>query len=122
MNPPPLFGLVPPEAVSGGTLTVVAGPDQSLREISLRYLGSFDRELFEQISALNPGLKDPNHVEPGRILLLPLRPGALRKVLDTGDAGANSKEGVTEAGRAQKPRSVGGDAGRSEFLSKRQDE
>jgi type II secretory pathway predicted ATPase ExeA len=122
MNPQPLFGLAPSEAVSTGALTVVAGPDQSLSEISLRYLGRFDRELFEQISALNPGLKDPDHVEPGRILLLPLRPGALRKVLDTGDAGANSKESVTKAGRAQKPRLVGGDAGRPEFLAKRQDE
>jgi type II secretory pathway predicted ATPase ExeA len=122
MNPQPLFGLAPSEAVSTGALTVVAGPDQSLSEISLRYLGRFDRELFEQISALNPGLKDPDHVEPGRILLLPLRPGALRKVLDTGDAGADSKEGVTKAERAQKPRPVGGDAGRPEFLAKRQDE
>jgi type II secretory pathway predicted ATPase ExeA len=122
MNPQPLFGLAPPEAVSTGALTVVAGPHQSLREISLRYLGRFDRELFGQISALNPGLKDPDHVEPGRILLLPLRPGALRKVLDTGDAGASSKEGVTKAGRAQKPRPVGGDAGWPEFLAKRQDE
>ncbi len=122
MNPQPLFGLAPPEAVSTSALTVVAGPHQSLREISLRYLGRFDRELFEQISALNPGLKDPDHVEPGRILLLPLRPGALRKVLDTGDAGANSKEGATKGGRAQKPRPAGGDAGRQEFLAKRQDE
>ncbi len=64
-------------------LTVVAGREETLREISLRYLGKFDRALFDQICALNPELKDPSHIEAGRLIRLPLPPGTLKKGLDT---------------------------------------
>jgi len=64
-------------------LIVAAGPQETLREISLRYLGRFDQKLFEQICALNPELRNPYHIGAGRFIRLPLLPGTLKKGLDT---------------------------------------
>jgi general secretion pathway protein A len=44
---------------------VVVEPQQTLRQISLRYLGRYSLRLAQQIQALNPGL-DPNHIEVGQ--------------------------------------------------------
>ena len=46
-------------------LTVVAGPQQTLKELSLQYVGHFDSELSKKIRSLNPDLKDPDHLEAG---------------------------------------------------------
>jgi hypothetical protein len=61
-------------------LTVIVRPQQSLKDLSLLYAGHFDTELLEEIRTLNPGLKDPDHLEVGQLIRIPLPPGTLRKV------------------------------------------
>lgn len=61
------------ETGSRQVLTVVAGPQQTLKEISLRYVGEFDYNLFEEICTLNPELPDPYHLESGQLIRLPIR-------------------------------------------------
>lgn len=118
----PMFGSAPHDAVSSRNLIVVAGPQQSLKEISLRYLGRFDQELLEEVCALNPGLKDPNQIEAGRLILLPLRAGTLRKVLDTAEAAGAPKERAEKTGHEQKLQAAAANQARPEFVAKRQDE
>jgi type II secretory pathway predicted ATPase ExeA len=77
----------PQETGSGQILTVIAEPQQTLKEISLLYVGHFDGELLKEICALNPELKDPDHIQPGQLIRLPLPPGTLKKVYDAAEAG-----------------------------------
>jgi hypothetical protein len=56
-------------------LTIMAGRDETVKEISLRYVGRFDDDLFEEICRLNPELKDPDHLEDGQLIRIPLRAG-----------------------------------------------
>jgi type II secretory pathway predicted ATPase ExeA len=77
-------------------LTVVARPQQTLKEISLIYVGHFDDQLFGEICSLNPELKDPDHVQAGQLIRLPLPPDSLTKVIDTSGA-ENTAE--NESGR-----------------------
>jgi hypothetical protein len=56
-------------------LTIMAGRDDTVKEISLRYVGHFDDDLFEEIRKLNPDLKDPDHLEDGQLIRIPLRSG-----------------------------------------------
>ena len=58
---------------------------QTLEELSRLYTGRFDQELNQQIFALNPGLKDPAHLDAGQLIRLPLPPGTLKKDVDTDD-------------------------------------
>jgi general secretion pathway protein A len=80
------YDAAPQDTGSGQMLTVVAGPQQSLKDLSLLYVGHFDSELSEKIRSLNPGLKDPDHLEAGQLIRIPLPPGAMKKVNDTADA------------------------------------
>ncbi len=50
---------------------ITVGAHESLREISVQYLGGYDPLRLHQIEALNPTLKDPNHIELGHKLWLP---------------------------------------------------
>jgi hypothetical protein len=43
------------------------------QDISIRYVGHFDNDLFEEIRKLNPDLKDPDHLEDGQLIRIPLR-------------------------------------------------
>jgi general secretion pathway protein A len=79
------YDATPQDTGSGQVLTVAAGPQQTLRELSLRYVGHFDGELSNQIRSLNPDLKDPDHLEAGQLIRIPLPPGAMKKVNDTAD-------------------------------------
>lgn len=72
-------------------LTVVARPQQTLREVCLLYMGRFDGELLEEVRALNPRLKDLDQIEAGQMIQLPLPGGALRKVLDTAEVAGGSQ-------------------------------
>lgn len=54
-------------------LTVMAGQQETVRDIGIRYDGYFDNDLFEEIRRLNPGLKDPDHLEDGQLIRIPLR-------------------------------------------------
>jgi hypothetical protein len=50
---------------------ITVEPDQRLRDIAIKYLGSFDLQRLHQIQALNSKLTDPNHIETGQKLWLP---------------------------------------------------
>lgn len=76
------FSADPEDTASGQVLTVVAGRGQTIEQISRAYIGRFDSQLLAQILALNPSIKDPNHLEPGQLIRIPLPPGALTKGLD----------------------------------------
>ena len=57
----------------------------------MRYVGHYDDDLSKQISSLNPDLKDPDHLEAGQLIRIPLPPGAMIKVNDTAEAATPSK-------------------------------
>jgi type II secretory pathway predicted ATPase ExeA len=78
-EPTPNYSADPQENGSLQVITVAIMPHQTLRDISLLYIGKFDDDLFKQIIALNPELKDPNRPEPGQLIRLPLPPGSFRK-------------------------------------------
>ena len=69
---------------TGGTqiITVAAMPGQTIEDIALSYAGRFDAGLLEQIRALNPGMKDSNHLSAGQLIRLPLPRGSFRKGKD----------------------------------------
>jgi hypothetical protein len=54
-------------------LTVMAGQQETVKDISIRYVGHFDDDLFEEIRKLNPDLKEPDHLEDGQLIRIPLR-------------------------------------------------
>jgi hypothetical protein len=55
-------------------LTIMAGREDTIRDISFRYAGHFDQDLLEEIYHLNPNLKAPNdHLEDGQLIRIPLR-------------------------------------------------
>jgi type II secretory pathway predicted ATPase ExeA len=59
-----------PNRLSNDRVAVVE-PRQTLRHICLRYLGRYSLRIMQQIKAGNPGL-DPNHIEIGQQIRLPL--------------------------------------------------
>jgi hypothetical protein len=77
----PTYSADPQDTGSEQLLTVVARSGQTLEDLSLLYAGDFDRDLFERICRLNPQLKDANHLEAGQLILIPLPPRTLRRVV-----------------------------------------
>ncbi len=75
----------PPTAV-----TVVVQPGQSLKEICLQNVGRYDAELLSEISELNPQLKDPDHIEVGQSIWLPLGSKASRTLVPASQPNATS--------------------------------
>lgn len=69
----------PEESGSEQIITVAVKPDQTLRDLSVLYAGRYDGDMLKQILALNPELKDPDHLEPGQLIRLPLPAGSFRK-------------------------------------------
>jgi hypothetical protein len=63
-------------------LTVVVGSHQTLKDLSLLYAGHFDPDQFKEICNLNPELKDPDHLQAGQLIRMPLPPGTLKKQND----------------------------------------
>jgi hypothetical protein len=47
---------------------------------SIRYVGHFDDVLLEEIRNLNPDLKDPDHLEDGQLIRIPLREATLELI------------------------------------------
>ncbi len=86
----------PQDTGNGLVLTVMAGPQQTLKDLSIRYAGHYDDEIAAQIRSLNPDLKDPDHLEAGQLIRIPLPPGAIKKVNDTGEATTASKREGSE--------------------------
>jgi len=88
---PASYAADPQDTENGQVITVMAGPQQTLKDLTLRYVGHFDDNLSKKISSLNPDMKDPDHLEPGELIRIPLPPGAMKKVNDTAEAAAPSK-------------------------------
>ena len=75
----------PPTAI-----TVVVQPGQSLKEICLQNVGRYDAELLSEISELNPQMKDPDHIEVGQSIWLPLGSKAGRTLAPASQPNATS--------------------------------
>ncbi len=58
-------------APNGAPFAVTVKPDQTLKDISVQYLGGWDIQRLHQIQTLNPKLTDPDHIEIGQKILLP---------------------------------------------------
>lgn len=54
-------------------IEVTVSPKQTISEISILNLGTFNDEILRQIQELNPGLENPNRISPGEKLVLPSR-------------------------------------------------
>jgi type II secretory pathway predicted ATPase ExeA len=74
----------PEEAGTAQIITVAAMPGQTIEELSLSYAGRYDEGLLQQIEALNPEMKDPDHLSAGQLIRLPLPRGSFRKGKDLG--------------------------------------
>jgi hypothetical protein len=85
------YDATPQEMDDGQLLTVAAGPQQTLKDLSLRYIGHFDSEIAIKIRALNPDLRDPDHLEAGQLIRIPLPSGAMRKVHDSAESATPPK-------------------------------
>lgn len=90
-GPTGTYDAAPLDTGNGQVLTVAAGPQQTLQELAVRYVGYFDGELSKKIINLNPDLKDPNHLGEGQLIRIPLPAGAMKKVNDTAEATGPSK-------------------------------
>ena len=85
------YDAAPQDTESGQVITVMAGPHQTLKDLTLRYVGHFDSELSKKICKLNPDLRDPDRLEEGQLIRIPLPPGAMKKAKDTAEEVAPSK-------------------------------
>jgi type II secretory pathway predicted ATPase ExeA len=54
------------------TLAILVERDDTLRHLSLQYLGRFDLQALIEICTLNPAITDPNHIEVGQRIRMPL--------------------------------------------------
>jgi len=61
-----------PEADTAGSLTYVVQPSDTLRDLCLSIVGRYDDAVLAKIRELNPDLKDPNRLEVGQQVRLPL--------------------------------------------------
>ncbi len=62
---------VPRALAKDGVVVVEAG--QTLHQISLIYLGRYSTDVVQQIQSLNPQLPDPNRIEVGQQIRLPVQ-------------------------------------------------
>ncbi|MFY9825831.1 MAG: LysM peptidoglycan-binding domain-containing protein, partial [Thermoanaerobaculia bacterium] len=58
-----------PPAAAGETVWHIVRPGETLEQIAARYLGSVQR--WKELHQLNPGIADPNRIEPGQRIRLP---------------------------------------------------
>jgi type II secretory pathway predicted ATPase ExeA len=87
------------EADTSGMMTVVVQPQQTISQLSLQYLGQAEPKVFKQISDLN-GLTDPDHIEVGQRLLLPV---PRRGTNATGESKANQPLSPAPDARRSQP-------------------
>lgn len=83
------YSASPNDTTDGQVLTVVAMPQQSLRDVVLQHGGRFDDEMVKQIRALNPQL-NPDQIEPGQLIRIPQPAGTWQKSFDSADAAADA--------------------------------
>ena len=62
----------PPKPAAPEHELVVVAPHQTLTDISKLYLGEYNAAVLAKLRELNPGLGDPNHLEVGQQIRLPL--------------------------------------------------
>lgn len=55
------------------TFEITVRAQESLSDIAVRHLGSFDRELLHKIQLLNPNITDPDIIQPGQKIRIPKR-------------------------------------------------
>ena len=60
-----------PATSATDSIIVTVAPRQTLWDISMRHLGAFDANRFEQIRTLNPRLTDANQIQAGQQIRLP---------------------------------------------------
>jgi type II secretory pathway predicted ATPase ExeA len=85
-----------PKAAGLGIETITVQHDDTLRHLCLTHLGRFDVATLVEISSLNPAIVDPNHIESGQLIRMPLylRPGfALRTQKNTNESARQSPGG-----------------------------
>jgi len=95
----PPAGVTTAEAASKEPVfTVVVARDTTLRHISLEYLGHFDAADLAAILSLNPKITNPDEIETGQEISLPL---SLRRdsAINAKDAGDFSPTSATEGAR-----------------------
>ncbi len=59
-------------ADSANSLTYVVQPNDTLRDLCLSIVGRYDAVVLEKVRKLNPDLKNPNRIEAGQEVHLPL--------------------------------------------------
>jgi general secretion pathway protein A len=67
----PANATAPAVTTNPSDMTVVVRPQDTLWQISQRYLGQAEPETFKAISQMNPELKDLDHIEVGQHIRLP---------------------------------------------------
>ena len=67
-RPPEITNLPP---ANSSAIAVVVQHNQSIRDLSLQYLGDFNKRRVREIMKLNPQLNDPNVILEGQTILLP---------------------------------------------------
>lgn len=78
--------------------SVIVMPGQTLYQISVKYFGKYNSDIYEEIRDLNPWLVNPNHINSGNEIRIPL----VRE--DSGDEYSSAKQGSnTAARRMEKP-------------------
>jgi len=56
------------------SLAYVVQPKDTLRELCVSTLGRYDKVVLSQIQKLNPELRNPDHLDVGQKIRLPLNP------------------------------------------------
>lgn len=62
-------------ATSPRSFQVKVQRHQTLKDVALRYLGKYDESTLRRIRVLNPKLVNPNHLQAGQTIWLPVQPG-----------------------------------------------
>jgi type II secretory pathway predicted ATPase ExeA len=78
--------------------SIIVMPGQTLHQISVKYFGKYNSEIFEEMHELNPWLINPNHIKSGREIRMPF----VKEV--SGDEHPAARQGSnTAARRVEKP-------------------
>jgi hypothetical protein len=95
---PTNYSASPNDTTDGQALTVVAMPQQTLRDVVLQHGGRFDDAMVRQIRALNPQL-NPDQIEPGQLIRIPQPAGTWQKSFDSSDTAADATKPAPAASR-----------------------
>jgi hypothetical protein len=88
----------PAENAIAKNRSVTVMPGQTLYQISVKYFGKYNSDIFEEIRDLNPWLINPDRINSGSEIRIPL----VRE--DSGDEYSSAKQGSnTAARRVEKP-------------------